>query len=240
MTKQSNIRLDTKIQVLLSFTGIAIVVLLTIFPPTTTENIPLRKPIIGTIFTIFCALGILAVFSPSNCKNSLNHKNEQNPKPVTQQAATTLRGHHPTCGKYEDHTFKISDRTFCAACIGLLLGGLATLAVSLPYFFGDWQPTQNPLLILFGVAGVVLGLFQFKFKSSLRLAANTVFAVASALVLIGVDGLAQSLFLDVFVFCLIVFWLFTRILLSQWDHVVICSGCTIENCEYGEQKRREG
>ena len=59
---------------------------------------------------------------------------------------------------------------------------------------------------------------------------NTIFVLGSLLVLIGIDELVHSLFFDLFVVCLIIFLLFNRISLSQWDHEMICSGCVTENC----------
>ena len=85
-------------------------------------------------------------------------------------------------------------------------------------------------LVVLGVVGTVFGLFQFVFNSLVRLFANTVFVVSTLLILIGVDAAVQNLFFDLFVVCLIAFWLFTRILLSQWDHERICFDCETENC----------
>jgi hypothetical protein len=87
------------------------------------------------------------------------------------------------------------------------------------------------LLVLLGSLGVGIGLFQFKFRSFVRLLMNVIFVLGALMVLIGIDMIVYSLFFDFFVICLIVFWLLTRILLSQLDHKIICSSCGVENCE---------
>jgi hypothetical protein len=236
MIKQRARRLDVKIQLLLSLAGLLLVVVLPIFPPAVAEEVSWRKPAIGSIFIIFCSLGVLAVFSPSKCGKILSKRKKASGSESANSAVqgkTVLRGHHPNCGNYEAHIFRINDKTYCAACIGLLVGGLLALAASSLYFFGGWQIEEHGSLpVLLGVAGVGFGLFQFKFRRLIRLAANIVFVFSALLVLVGVDGLVHSLVLDLFVFTLIVFWLYTRILLSQWDHEIICSGCETKNCEF--------
>ncbi len=237
MSQQHNTQPDIKYQLLVSLLGLLLIVLLTVFPPTVTTDFPWRKPVIGSIFSIFCLLGILAVFSPKQCFRIFNFRKKSetagsdSPKFSSHGTSTVLKGHHPTCGKFAPHVFRIRDRTFCAACIGLLFGGLLSLVGASTYFFGDWQVMENiRLIVLLGVLGLGFGLFQFKFRSFVRLFMNTIFVLGSLLVLIGIDELVHSLFFDLFVVCLIIFLLFNRISLSQWDHEMICSGCVTENC----------
>ena len=238
MTQHRHIKSDIKYQLLVSFLGLLLVVALTAFPPAVTENHYWRKPVIGSIFSAICVLGVLAVFSPSKCGKiaDIFKKNRVGSSDSAQFAShgtsNALRGHHPTCGNYDAHILRIKGKTVCAACAGLLLGGLLALAGASVYFFAGWHVAgQSSLMVLLGAVGVSFGLFQFKFRGLVRLLVNTVFVLGSLLVLAGVDRLIHSLFFDLFVVCLIVFWLFTRISLSHWDHKRICSGCDVENCE---------
>jgi hypothetical protein len=237
MSQQRHIRSDIKYQLLVSFLGLLLLAALTAFPPIVTGNLSWRKPVIGLIFSSICVLGILAVFSPNRCLRILDigKKNRavdsDSSKLVSHGTSYALQGHHPTCGKYDAHIFRIKDKIFCAACAGLLFGGLLALAVTAIYFFGDWRVAEHSsLMVLLGIVGVSLGLFQFKFRSLVRLSVNTIFVVGSLFILIGIDELVHSLVFDLFVVSLIVFWLFTRISLSQWDHERICSDCEIEGC----------
>ena len=239
MSPRESIRSNIKYQILLSFAGLLLIVALTVFPPTVTGDSPWRKTVIGSIFSTILVLGVLAVFSPNKCGTILDKKKDSfnSDSAVSHETVTVLRGHHPTCGKYSAHIFRIGDRTFCAACIGLLLGGLLALAGIVIYFFCDWRVTEySVLIVLLGVVGVSFGLFQFKVKSLIRLSVNSFFVLGALLILIGVDSKIHNLFFDLFVVCLIIFWLFTRISLSQWDHEIICSGCETENCRIREQK----
>ncbi len=239
MFQQHKNKLDIKYQILVSLIGLLLLFMLTVFPPTITGDFPWRKTVIGSIFSIFCVLGILAVFSPNQCGKILNLKKKtvdsDSAKLVSHGASTVLQGHHHTCGMFAAHVFRIKDKIVCAACIGLLLGGFLALAGASVYFFGGWHVAEySSLMILLGTVGVSFGLFQFKFKNLIRLFMNAIFVLGTLFILIGVDELIRSLVFDLFVVSLIVFWLFTRILLSQWDHEVICSGCETENCTFRE------
>jgi len=237
MFQQRHIRLELKYQLPVSFLGLFLIAALTAFPPTVTGDPSWRKPVIGSIFSSICVLGIIAVFSPNKCLKLLEigKKNRtvgsDSAKLASHGTSDALQGHHPACGKYDAHIFRIKNKIFCAACAGLLLGGLLALAVASVYFFADWRVAEHSsLMVLLGIVGVSLGLFQFKFRSLIRLFVNTVFVLGTLLILMGIDELVHSLFFDLFVVSLIVFWLLTRISLSHWDHERICSDCKIEGC----------
>jgi hypothetical protein len=232
--QQSKIGADIKYQLLLSFAGLLLLIILAFFPPTVSANVSWRKPLVGSIFSLFCILGVLAVISPNACGNMLGKKKEEKVSDSNKNETIelpVLAGHHPTCGKFSAHIFVLGNQTFCAACIGLLIGGVATLDLCVLYFFGGIQITEYMSLVLLGSFGVGIGLFQFKFRSFARLLMNVIFVLGALLILIGTDVAVQSLFFDFFVICLIVFWLFTRISLSQVDHKIICSSCDTENCK---------
>ena len=240
MLSQQQTKLSIKYQLLVSFTGLLLILLLTAFPPSTTGDVSWRKPVVGSIFSIICVLGVSAVFLPNNCLGilSIGKKDEtvasDSIKPALHGKSNALQGHHPTCGSYVAHVFRIKGRTVCAACAGLLLGGLLALVGAVVYFFGGWSIADDSLMVLLGVVGVGFGLFQFKFRSLVRLLMNTVFVLGVLLIVVGIDGLVHSLVFDLFVVSLVFFWLYTRISLSQWDHEVICSSCDVENCEVRE------
>jgi hypothetical protein len=231
-----SIKTDIKYPLIISFLGLFLVVLLTAFPPTVTSDFSWRKPVIGSVFSVICILGVCAVFLPNKCLGILravkkNNVASNSVKPALHGNSNTLQGHHPTCGKYDAHITKINGKTVCAACTGLLLGAILALIGAWVYFFGGWSVTEDSsLLVLLGVVGICFGLFQFKFRSLFRLAMNTVFVLGALLILIGVDALIGSLVFDLFVVSLVFFWLYTRVSLSQWDHELICSGCDAKNC----------
>ncbi|TES84158.1 MAG: hypothetical protein E3J91_00065 [Hadesarchaea archaeon] len=227
-----------------SLFGLSVVVTLALYPPPVLENFPLRKPLVGSIFGLICVFGMLAVIFPGSCSRIIGFKGEKQQAPHVFYTAgnskgkkLTLRGHHPMCKNFSAHVIQTGGKTFCAGCSGLFLGGLAASVGTLLYFFGNLHIGQNSLLLLWiGVTGVVLGLLQFPLFnipwSSVRWFLNAFFAFGAFLVLVGTDGITQSIFVDLFLVVLIIFWIFTRVLLPQWGHERICRLCKVRKCEF--------
>lgn len=223
--------------VCMSFSGVLLSMLFAFFPPSLHEDFVLRKPVVGSVFGLICVLGVLAAFFPKQCTNLLDFGKG---KGHALHGDFKMGGHHPSCENFSPHVFQIGDRRFCVACTGLTTGGLLALVGTLLYFFIDWRVEQNlVLVVLVGLLGVSLGFFQFMAKQHLvRFSLNVFFVFGSFLVLVGIDGLTQSVFVDLFLVALIVFWLFTRILISQWDHERICYACGVAVCEFRKMRKR--
>lgn len=226
-----------------SFFGLFVVGMLGLNQPTVRESFPWRKPVIGSIFGSICILGIWAVFFARKCSLVSDLKKEGEVASISadelapHRTSPTMRGHHPDCERFSAHIFRIGERTFCTGCTGLLVGGLAALVGAVLYFFGNWRIEQGGFLVIWvGVLGVGAGLLQFPLfntrRSLVRLSLNTFFILGMFLILIGADGLAGNLFVDLFLICLSAFWLFTRMSLSRWDHRRICYACEVETCKF--------
>jgi len=242
--------------VFVSFFGLLLSVLLALYPPVSQENFAWREPLVGSAFGIVCLLGILAVFFPNTCSKFFNiEKKEKRQKTLlgfthrnkstSDRASLPLRGHHPTCGRFSAHVFGLGGRVFCATCSGLFLGAIVVLGGVAVYFFGNWQIEQNAfLLVLVGVAGVTLGLLQSPLQilqhGSIRLFSSFYFVVGTFLILVGIEELTRNTSLDLFLVVLSVFWLATRIQLSQWDHERTCSKCTPDSCSFAESLNKKG
>jgi len=251
MSQKMRLNFDLLFLLSVSFFGLFMVGTLTLYPPAIQESFPWRKTIVGSIFGLICVLGILAVFSPKKCsqafhqkKGEANLRKAHRPKQERGelQAASHIfklrivHGHHPSCENFSSHEFQVGKRTFCTSCMGLLFGALITLAGTILYFFNEWPITTEILpLIGVGTLSVALGLLRFLLfnvrRRVLRFSLNTFFVLGTFLILIGVDTLIQSLFIDLFLVLLSVFWLFTRIRLSQWDHEKICRACGLP-CDF--------
>lgn len=135
-------------------------------------------------------------------------------------------GHHPDCGRFSNHTIQLRGNSYCAACTGLLIGGIMAMSVTVLYFFLGLNVAAIDFpAVLAGQFGLALGLMQFKFKSWIRLGANVLFVLGSCLILIGMDKLLHSVFVDVYLIGLILVWILTRVMISQWDHCRICLAC---------------
>lgn len=231
-----------------SFFGLLLVGVLALNPPTVKEGFLWRKPLIGSLFGLTCVFGIMAVFFPRQCSAMFDfgkekkHGHSDKTRFAFHGIPSIAQGHHPDCEKFSGHVFRIKGRRFCAACSGLLLGGLISLVGTFLYFFAGWRVEQFSLqAVLLGLLGVSGGLLQFIVKGSfVRLFVNTFFVLGAFLLLVGIDELAQSVFVDMFLVILIVFWLFTRISLSQWNNWKICHTCNITSCEFRKSEKKRG
>ncbi|NIO37031.1 hypothetical protein GTO27_04940 [Candidatus Bathyarchaeota archaeon] len=184
------------------------------------------KPMIGTFFSLICVFGLLAALLPRHCSRGFHFVKKNAKKAVADTSAVSIKGHHPDCEGFSAHVIRIDNYVLCAACVGLSLGALISLAGTIFYFFLGWNISETSLPAVFiGALGVAVGFIQMKFKGLLRLALNAIFVIGAFLVLIGVCEQTQSPFASLFVIVLIVFWILTRILLSQSDHNKICRNC---------------
>jgi len=233
---------NTRLNVMLLFSlivslfGLLAILVLALHPPTVQESVFWRKPLIGSIFTLICVLGSIAIFFPQECSeasHSLNKGKEVfSPKnPSNSITAIKFRGHHPDCGRFRSHVVQRNGEMACAACSGLLLGSIIAVIGTVIYFFVGWDLAYARLsLVLTGEVGVLLGFIQFRFEGYSRLVLNTCFVLGAFLILVGIDTIAENLLIDLYVIIAVAFWIWTRILISQWDHMRICNSCSV-SCE---------
>jgi hypothetical protein len=100
------------------------------------------------------------------------------------------------------------------------------MSLTILYFFSGLSAELIGFpALLTGQLGFVLGLLQFKFKGWTRVGANVVFVLGSCLMLIAIDQLVRSVFVDVYLIALILVWIITRMMISRWDHYRICLRC---------------
>ncbi|HJW97872.1 MAG TPA: hypothetical protein VJ529_02000 [Candidatus Bathyarchaeia archaeon] len=212
----------------MSLAALVLVLLVMIFPPITNMDLYLQKQLIGTAFVALCVGGIMASLLPGKC-TSLSEARISRPiseLDARSLPAPTVKGHHPNCGRFSDHTVQFRGTVYCAACLGLAAGSLVALAVTAPYFFlGVGFSQFNVPAIVLGESGVLIGFIQTKFKGLFRLLANLLFVVGGSLIIVGLDEYAKSLFVDLFLVGAVFLWIFARIALSQEDHHRICASC---------------
>jgi hypothetical protein len=229
-----------------SFFGLILVAAFANSPPTTQDSASWRKPLVGAVFSLVCGLGILAGIFPSKCSGMFHFKPAKRGKLAQERAGSdqgtpTFQGHHPDCGSFRAHVFRVGIRVFCAGCEGLILGAALSLLGAATYFFLRLSFELDYLLVFWGgFIGVSCGLLQYHLfnwgRNLVHLAVNTFFVFGVFLLLVGVDAITQNVTTDLYLIALSIFWLFTRILLSQQDHRRICTACSVEECEFCGRK----
>lgn len=207
--------------VAVSIFGMFLITFWAIDPPTSGDDLFWRKPLIGSLFSLICILGIFASLFPSRCSEAFHFRGAMADAATRQ---TLNASHHPDCEGFLAHVVCIKGRVRCAACTGLLLGAVIALIGDF-YFFSGLQIENARFLSLIGVVGVLIGFLQLRFTGYVRLASNSLFVLGASFCLVGIDQVSQSVAIDLFSVMLIVFWILTRIQLSQWDHSRICDNC---------------
>lgn len=209
----------------LSIVGFALVIVLVLQPNLPHFQSSVRRSLVGSLYSVICVLGVLAVFYPAKCMGLFQ---KRSPHFLTSGPANSVQisGHHPDCHNFSGNRIRINEREICAACAGLLIGAVIALVGSaLQFFIGLNIISANFWLLVLGEIFMVLGLVQIKFSGYAKLNMNMVFVVGSFVTLAGADVLGESLLVDIYVFGLIGFLLWLRILLSEWNNRRICGSC---------------
>ncbi|MFX1563280.1 MAG: hypothetical protein ACFFDP_08225 [Promethearchaeota archaeon] len=228
---------------LISLATLCLLPILTFYAPVAGQAIPYEKQVVGTIFSIICVLGILAGIVPSRCSQLFHFKRERKEPMKTSKATESLkppivtRGHHPTCGHYSTHVLQLGSTILCTGCTGLVIGGLIALVGSALFFFLGWTLPLIFVFYWFGFLCVVVGLLQHFLYKALKVLSGFVRIIVNAFFVIGVFFLlvttveiTQFFALEVYLLLLIVYWIFTRIMMSKREHHLVCTECGDQAC----------
>jgi hypothetical protein len=210
----------------LSLVGLAIVPLLVIQPNLNQIQFTGQRNLIGALFSAICVSGVVAVFYPRKCRGVFQHAPNPTAKAETFSNHLRIEGHHPNCLTFSKNRIKIGGKNFCAACSGLLVGTIVALLGAIFYFFGSFNMVPGSIwLVVMGEIGLGLGLIQIKVAGSVKAFLNAVFVVGSFATLATVDEIGKSLFLDLYILGLILYLLWFRISLSEWNNTRTCRNC---------------
>ena len=225
----------------ISFAMLCLVVAITILTPRVVGDFAWRRPLTGSVFSLLCILGMVAVFFPQRCARRSQKELPSERSPTRIQKETYLQkssfvgvavthGHHPSCEPFRAHEFALGKKTVCAACLGLFCGALISLAGSACMFLLQVPISlQYGAVFVLGIIAITAGFAPYAVATSLgpvrRFCANAVMIIGMFLTLVGVDGKVQSSALNALLITFFIFVLFTRILLSQNTHERICAAC---------------
>jgi hypothetical protein len=213
--------------------------------PVAIESPTIRTSIAGLIFCIICIFGILAALFPKQCSTTFHDKKDTNfekslsikcrknqfKKNSTIFNIKIVHGHHTMCKEFSHHEFQILDKTFCLGCYGLLSGALLSLSAMISYLFGLWLINEYTFnfLVWFGIMGVNLGLTKpllARLKQRMiRYLVEILFVFSIFVLLVTVDLALKNMMTDFYLILLSLYWLWTKITVTRWDHDKICSIC---------------
>ena len=200
--------------------------LLLLQPNLQTDPLPFRRPLVGSIYSVVCIMGIVAVFYPGKCRVIFQKPNVSPNSKQSSALAVQFKGHHPDCEKFTANRVTIKGRAFCASCSGLLIGAIAAIAGIVLFALGFFDLGAESLWVLaVGEVLMLIGLTQIKMKGYVKMTMNALFVGGSCISLVAADLTGQSLLIDAYVLGTIVFMLWFRILLSEWNNKRICVTC---------------
>jgi len=212
----------------ISIIGLVLVPFLIMEPNLHSFQFADQRSLVGTTFCAVCVCGVVAVFYPAKCSRMFQHTLDPHLPVKSAQNGLRMEGHHPSCQNFLANRIKILGRVFCAACSGLLVGAAISLVAAGAYFFGGLNAGLGSVwLILFGEICMFLGLVQIKAAEFVKATLNALFVVGSFVTLAAVDAIEKSLLVDFYVLGLILFFLWFRISLSEWNNRRICRECRV-------------
>jgi hypothetical protein len=206
--------------------ALALVPLLLLQPNLQGDQSSFRRPLVGSIYSVVCVGGIVAVFYPGKCRMMFQKPDlpadSKNPYP----SAVQVKGHHPDCEKFSANRITIGGSVYCVACSGLLIGAIVAIVGTVLFSLGFFDSvTRNFWVLAAGEVLMLAGLAQIKMRGYVKIAANALFVVGSCISLVVADLIAQSFLIDAYVLGIIVFMLWLRILLSEWNNKRTCVAC---------------
>jgi len=215
----------------LSIIGLVLIPIMIMQPNLGGEQLDGQRILIGALFSAVCVFGVVAVFYPASCRSVFRHDPGLPTRAKTPSSDVRIVGHHPSCKNFSGNRIAVGGRVFCAACSGLLVGATLALIGGFVYFFFGFNFNWDSMWpVYLGEICMLAGLAQFRVAGVLKLTLNAVFVIGSFVTLAGVDAVRKSLYLDLYVLGLILFFLWFRISLSEWNNRRICRDCQL--CSY--------
>jgi hypothetical protein len=188
-----------------------------------------EETVILSIFIIICILGIFAAIYPSTCKTLL--KFQKDVKKTSHSTLLKFEGHHPACDRFQTHTLIINRKKYCPGCLGLSIGAVISIMGVILYYFVGCPQIYGEISFWTGISAVFLALLLIiflKIGKRLKFISNLALVIGSFLILIGLDNVKGNLIIELYLLLLVIFWILTRIVVSETSHEIICRQCQNE------------
>jgi hypothetical protein len=122
------------------------------------------------------------------------------------------------------------DKTWCAGCLGLLIGCLLSIILMILYVVVPFQqpPAISRLLFFLGllvIAFVYLEIILGSRHSIIHVLSNGMLILSFFIITASIVELSGKVEYGLYTILLCILWLDTRIQLSRWHHRRLCSSC---------------
>jgi protein-S-isoprenylcysteine O-methyltransferase Ste14 len=177
---------------------------------------------VGSSFLSVCAWGAIASVRPSLCLSLIVNRID-GARGAADPSAHPRAGHHPPSAEFSSHVFPLRGRVLCAGCTGLFIGAVVSAIGSLLFFFwglGGWVGGSTAFWL--GFAGMALPILRYPFyrpkHATIRILLGFSFVVGGLLLLTAVCNMSGSFLLAIFTLAVIIYMIYSRIVLSQAEH----------------------
>ena len=222
----------------LSFIGVVLlVVFVSMTPVPTRPMIVLEKLVVAGVFIIICVFGLSFSLRPNWVRPFISKK-DNTEKNHSEALQRSFRGHHPDCKTFENHRMIYQNKTWCAGCLGLLIGCLLSIILMILYVVVPFQqpPTISRLLLFLGLlvmALVYLEIILGSRHSIIHVLSNGLLILSFFFITTSIVELSGKVEYGVYTILLCILWLDSRIQLSRWHHSRLCSSC-LQSCKIYE------
>jgi len=192
------------------------------------------KIVIASVFIVCCLVGISFTISPNWVRRYRSQKTIQE-KNQTNKENRLFRGHHPDCPVFQNHTLQWRNKTWCAGCLGLLIGLCASILFMILYLFTNFtHPKMIAFLLIFLGLFICMVVFLEVISRNnpplVHVFTNSLVIPSFFFITVSVVDLTGKTVYGLFTILLCFLWLDTRIQLSGWRHRTVCRQCP-ESCK---------
>ena len=222
---------------LLSIIAVILILIMVVFKPITSNtNFFGDKLLVVGIFFTSCIFGIsLAIYPNWWRKNKRNTNHIPNLKRV--KTSRSFQGHHPDCSMFKNHIINIKNKSYCAGCLGLIIGALASILLIILYLILPFKFSINFYYILL-ILGIIILIFIYgeisflKRNIFLHIPLNSILILSFLTITISVLEITKNSIYAIFTILLCFLWLDTRIHISNKKHQSICDSCNYDCKSY--------
>ncbi len=177
------------------------------------------------VFIFICVVGGIAGVYPEKLRFLHNSGRKLG------ESTRGFIGHHPPCSTYNSHTLKTPIGSICAGCAGLTLGSIAAISITFIATFYEWGFVTQTFWVgfLLVASGIIQHLIDFD-DPRLHATLNIALVAGVALLRIGARLLNGGFTLDLLIIALSLYWIDSRIALSDIDHERLCAQCITQPC----------
>jgi hypothetical protein len=184
--------------------------------------------VVSGLFIGCCCVGIILALYPGWFRK-ITRKETSSADYPNELPRRSFSGHHPDCAKFRTHRLAVRNKTWCAGCLGLLLGSLFSILLTVMYLSAEIKLPRSTYILLFclGLALVMVTIMETvaSEQAAAHLFFNAMLVPGFFLITMSVTEVSGKTSFGVITVLLCALWLNTRVTVSAWRNRRTCSLC---------------